>query len=142
MRGLAELLRGDLGYIYGERECGPNGNKRTFLNTGRTFLRTLSKDLGLTETRIDSAPGGIAVSGDCTLRGMWGRSGIYIQLGQILINHEYVVLYRTIQNIRDFCGGRNNFLTRRDLERMSYRQLLDTFWRLRKEEDAFYECAA
>ena len=39
MRRLAALLSQDLSYIGGERECGPNGAKRTFLNVGKTFLR-------------------------------------------------------------------------------------------------------
>lgn len=38
MRKLAELLSHDLGYIWGERESGPNGDKKTFLKTGKTFL--------------------------------------------------------------------------------------------------------
>ena len=32
MRRLAELLSHNLGYIFGEREAGPNGDKKTFLN--------------------------------------------------------------------------------------------------------------
>ena len=42
MRRLAGLLSQDLGYIYGEKECGPNGAKKTFLRLGNVFL--LAKD--------------------------------------------------------------------------------------------------
>lgn len=141
MRRLAALLSRDLGCIYGEKECGPNGDKRTFLNVGRTFLRALSKDLGLRDARITANPGGIAGSGDCTLIGMWGNGGIYIQTGQILSDRNRVVLYRTVRHMKDYSGGYNNYLTCGDLERLSYRQLLDKFLAFRKE-DVLYERAA
>ena len=67
MRRLAGLLSQNLSYIVGERECGSNGAKKTFLNLGKVFLRALAKDLGLRDAKITSNPGGIAVSGDCTL---------------------------------------------------------------------------
>ena len=47
MRRLAALLGQDLSYIFGEKESGPNGSKKTFLNVGKVFLRALAKDLGL-----------------------------------------------------------------------------------------------
>ena len=46
MRKLAGLLSQNLSYVRGERENGPNGVKRTFLNLGKAFLRALAKDLG------------------------------------------------------------------------------------------------
>lgn len=49
MRQLALLLTTDLGCIFDERESGPNGSKKTFLNVGKVFLRALAKDLGLHE---------------------------------------------------------------------------------------------
>ena len=82
MRRLAELLSQDFGYIWGERESGPNGAKKTFLNLGKVFLRALSKDLGLRDAQIKSNPCGIAVSGDCSLIGMWENGGIYVNLSQ------------------------------------------------------------
>ena len=45
MRRLAILLKQNLSYIGGERECGPNGAKKAFLNLGKVFLRALAKDL-------------------------------------------------------------------------------------------------
>lgn len=133
MRRLADLLSQDLGYIWGERECGPNGAKKTFLNLGKVFLRALSKDLGLQDARITSNPGGIAVSGDCDLIGMWENGGIFISLGQILSDKRTVLLYRTVRHIRDYTGGRNQFLTADDLRELSYPALLETFSALRKE---------
>lgn len=55
---LAGLLSQNLSYVRGERENGPNGVKRTFLNLGKAFLRALAKDLGLRDVRVMSNPGG------------------------------------------------------------------------------------
>lgn len=138
MRRLADLLSQDLGYIGGERECGPNGAKKTFLNLGKVFLRALAKDLGLRDARITSNPAGIAVSGDCSLIGMWENGGIYIQLSQPCYDKKRVLLYRTVRHTRDYTGGRNQFLTVDDLQKLSYPALLDRFSALRKE-DSFHE---
>lgn len=141
MRRLAALLNRDLSYNYGERECGPSDEKRAFLNAGKAFLRALAKDLGLQNARIASTPGGIAVSGECSLRGVWGDSGIYIQIGQFAGSCGNVLLYRSILHEKDYVGGCNNYLTRRDLERLTYSQLLEKFSAIRKEAVA-YERAA
>lgn len=82
MRKLAELLGRDLSYLWGDREGGPNGDKKVFLNTGKVFLRALAKDLGLRDAVVRSNAGGIAVSGECTLIGMWESNGLYVQLTQ------------------------------------------------------------
>lgn len=133
MRRLAGLLSHDLGYIAGERESGPNGAKRTFLNLGKVFLRALAKDLGLRDVKITANPAGIAVSGDCSLTGMWENNGIYINLSQPCLGGNHVLLYRTVRNIRDHSGGYNHFLTLDDLRKMSYTSLLETLSSLRKE---------
>ena len=132
MRRLADLLSRDLGYIWGENERGPNGAKKTFLNLGKVFLRALSKDLGLRDAKITSNPGGIAVSGDCSLIGMWENSGIDIYLGQLLSDKRTVLMYRTVRHIRDYTGGHNNFLTLDDLRKLSYSELLEKLGALRK----------
>jgi hypothetical protein len=132
MRRLAELLSHDLGYIWGERECGPNGDKKTFLNVGKTFLRALGKDLGLRDVKVVSNAGGIAVSGECTLIGMWEDSGIYISIQQPYCMGQDLLLYRTVRHIKDYKGGYNNFVGRRELSRMSYAELLNRLLALRK----------
>ena len=144
MRRLAGLLSQNLSYIVGERECGPNGAKKTFLNLGKVFLRALARDLGLRDAKVASNPGGIAVSGecaligmwsnsgDCTLIGMWENNGIYINLSRFC-GGKYVLLYRTVRNIRDYSGGHNNFLTPDDLRELPYFGLLEKFGALRKE---------
>lgn len=141
MRKLADLLGRNLSYIWGEKESGPNGDKKVFLNTGKAFLRALAKDLGLRNVKVTTSPGGIAISGSCSLIGMWEGNGIYIQISQSCFGADHDVLYRTVQHSRDYTGGHNRWLTRRDLARLSYRQLLDTFLSLSKEASS-HEWAA
>ena len=133
MRRLAKLFSQDLSYIWGENESGPNGAKKQFLNMGRTFLRALGKDLGLRDAEARSNPGGIAVSGDCSLIGMWAGSGLYVQLSQPCFDRERVLLYRTVRHSKDYTGGRNLYLTRRDLAEMSYPDLLFLLAAVREE---------
>lgn len=135
MRRLADLLSQDLGYIWGEKESGPNGAKKTFLNLGKVFLRALSKDLGLRDAKVTSNPGGIAVSGDCSVIGTWEDNGIYIGLSQFC-GGKYALLYHTVRNIRDYTGGHNRFLSLDDLRKLSYSELLNIFGALRKEGGA------
>lgn len=132
MRRLAGLLSHDLGYISGAREGGPNGDKKTFLNVGKAFLRTLSKDLSLHDAIVTANPGGIAVSGECCLNGMWENGGIHICIHRPCFMGENVLLYRTIRSLKDHKGGHNNYICCRDLDRMSYAELLECILSLRK----------
>lgn len=133
MRRLAELLSQDLGYIWGEKESGPNGVKKQFLNAGKVFLRALAKDLGLHKVSVSSNAGGIGVSGDCILIGMWQTNGLYVHLSQPCCDRERVLLYRTVRHSKDYTGGRNLYLTRRDLAEMSYPDLLFLLASVREE---------
>lgn len=140
MRRLADLLSRDLSYIFGDRETGPNGDKRVFLNTGKTFLRTLGKDLGLRDVKVIANPGGIAVSGDCTLYGMWEDSGIFIQISQPCYQRQNVLLFRSIRSLKDHKGGYNRYISLNELAVRSYPWLLAELNDLRK--DVAYERAA
>ncbi len=133
MRRLAALLSHDLSYIYGERESGPNGDKKTFLRVGKAFLHALSKDLRLRDAKITSNAGGIAVSGECALIGMWEDSGIYICIEQPCFMGEDVLLFRSVRHMRDYKGGYNNYVSRRELARMSYEELCARLMTVRKE---------
>lgn len=133
MRKLTKLLEDDLGYIWGERESGPNGAKKVFLNTGKAFLRTLAQDLRLHDAKVYSNPAGIAVSGECYLMGMWEDTGINICLEQPCFQRENVLRYHTIRNLRDFKGGYNRYIRLSELRSMSYDQLVDRMYALRKE---------
>lgn len=139
MRRLAALLSRDLGYIWGERESGPNGDKKIFLNLGKTFLRALAKDLGLRDVKVISNAGGIAVSGECYLYGMWDECGLFICLEQPCITQD-VLLFRSIRSLKDHKGGYNNYVTRSELATMSYEQLLNRLLTMKKEPR--YERAA
>lgn len=105
MRQLALLLTTDLGCIFDERGSGPNGSKKAFLNVGKVFLRALAKDLGLHEVTVSANSGGIAVSGTCSLYGMWEDRGIAVWIEQRLCADGKVLCYRTIRSSRDFKGG-------------------------------------
>ena len=133
MRRLAALLSHDLGYIHRERESGPNGDKKTFLCVGKSFLRALGKDLGLRDAKVTSNAGGIAVSGECTLMGMWDEIGIYVCIQQPCSMGENVLLYRSIRHMKDYKGGHNNYVGRRNLARMRYEDLMDRLLSARKE---------
>ena len=133
MRRLHGLLGRDLGYIWGERESGPNGEKRIFLNIGKVFLRALAQDLGLRDAVVRSNPAGIGVSGDCTLYGMWEESGVYVCVCRFPGSRENVILYRAIHNIRDHRGGYNNYIRLRDLETMTYGELLARIGSVRRD---------
>lgn len=127
MHRLGTLLSHDLGYIFGERESGPNGEKKEFLDKGKRYLNQLGKDLNFTEMTVDKNPAGIAVSGEVTLMGMWGEGkGLYIQLSEPAFG-GYCVLYRTIKHLKDYTGGYNNFLTTGYMKDSEYRQLVALF---------------
>ena len=132
MRRLHELLSRDLSYVQGERECGPNGAKKIFLNQGKVFLRALAKDLGLRDVVVKSNAAGIAVSADCSLYGMWDDGGIYVCIEQPACGGEHVILYRTIRNLKDHRGGYNNHIRLSELADMPYEELLRRLGTLRK----------
>ena len=140
MRRLSELLSQNLGYIFGDRESGPNGAKKEFLSKGRTFLSALGKDLKFTEMKVTVNPAGIAVSGEVTLMGMWSEgNGLYIQLtGPVLMGN--CVLYRSIEHMKDYRGGNNRFLTTDFLRCTDYEKLVYTFACMNKKvlEGRFY----
>lgn len=141
MRRLSELLGQNLSYVFGEKERGPNGAKKTFLHVGKTFLRALGKDLGLHDVKVYSNAGGIAVSGECWLYGLWDNGGICVGISQPVYGRENVILYRTIRDLRDFKGSYNRYIQLHDLKTLSYEALLSHFASLKKEGRS-YERAA
>ena len=130
MRELAELLGHEPGYLSGSHERP--GPKRTFPNTGRAFLRALAKDLSLTDYKVSVNPAGIAVSGDCTLIGMWRTNGIYIDISDFCGLND-ALLYRTVRHMKDYVGGQNRYVSRSEWGGMSYQDLLKRLSALRKE---------
>ena len=115
MKALAELLSQDLGYIFGERESGPNGAKREFLTKGRAFLSALGRELGFAVQKVRTNKAGIAVSGEVTLRGLWEKgNGIRVELTQDLINDD-VLFFGPITGLNDHTHG---FTVRLSLDRL------------------------
>ena len=102
MRRLAALLNINLCNIHGKKECGPNGSKQVFLNVGKVFLRALARDLGLRDVTVSSNAGGIGVSGECSLIGMWENGGLYVSISQPACGSGKVLLYRTVRHSRDY----------------------------------------
>ena len=128
MRRLAVLSQKNLGYIYDDTNGDggrPAGEKKEWLNTGKAFLRTLAKDLGLSEFKVDANPGGIAVNGESTLIGMWpdGR-GVYVHFCQVL-GGVGPVLYRTVSHMKDYGGGHNQWINSWELSRSSYEDFVE-----------------
>ena len=134
MKALASLLSNDLGYIYGERESGPNGEKKAFLSRGGAFLRALGKDLGFEVCKVHTNKAGIAVSGEVYLDGMWDTNGLHLCLEQMF--DKNVLLYRTIASFGDSRGGRNHFITLDELRLADYAGLVLTLLDLKETTTA------
>lgn len=134
MNRLGVLLSHDFGYIWGERESGPNGEKKEFLDKGKRFLTQLGKDLVFTDMEVTKNPAGIAVSGEVTLMGMWSEgNGLYVQLMSPIIDN-CTVLYRHISHLQDYRGGKNNFLLNIRLQNGDYRELIRTLQLLNQQD--------
>jgi molybdopterin/thiamine biosynthesis adenylyltransferase len=106
MKTISSLISKDLGYIYGERESGPNGEKKQFHTKSAVFLRALGNDLGFKDFKVTNNYAGIAVSGEITLMGMWGEgNGLSLQISQPITEpHEF--LYKRITHMKDYEGKR------------------------------------
>ncbi len=111
MKAIYNLIQKELGYCYGDKESVPNGAKKVFLSKSAAFLRALAKDLRFREYKININPGGIAVSGEVSLYGMWGDSnGIYLQISNPCYSLQGF-LYRKIKHINDYTGECNIWLS-------------------------------
>ncbi len=133
MKTIHTFVSQDLGYIYGERESGPNGAKKQFHTKSAAFLRALGNDLGFTEFKVSNNYGGIAVSGEITLMGMWGYgNGLYLQIFQSVTSRQEF-LYRTISHIKDYNGGHNQWLPCDLFATGDYERLTDTMLKLREQ---------
>lgn len=135
MKRLAELVTQDLTYIHDPRESGPNGAKKEYLQTGKTFLRAMAKDLGLTESKVYDMPGGIGVAGEIVMMGMWSEgNGIHVYIHED--DFTGCIMYRAISHMKDYRGDRNRHLPRGYLLR-GYEDLLRKFLELKQEEAVY-----
>ncbi len=131
MQTIFSLISMDLGYIYGDRECGPNGAKKQFHTKSAAFLRALGNDLGFKDFKVTKNYAGIAVSGEITLMGMWGDgNGLYFQISQPCRPFTSF-LYRGITHMKDYVGGYNQWLPCVLFEDGDYEKLTATLLALR-----------
>lgn len=140
MKIIHSLVSQNFGYVYGERESGPNGAKKQFHTKSAAFLRALGRDLGFRECKVTNSYGGIAVPGAITLMGMWSEtSGLYLQLSQSAMGWQSF-LYRQISHMKDYIGGRNKWLPADIFADGKYADLIDILLALRKpsKEEAGY----
>jgi len=86
--------------------------KNRFCLIGKKAMKELANLLELRPFDIHFNPGGIAVSGDLRLMGMWSEgNGVYISINKTLPNAPYgQILYRTIKHMKDFAGGPNQWM--------------------------------
>jgi len=87
------------------------GFKRRFEEIGLKAMEELAKLLKLNEYRVVFNPGGIAVSGDLILMGMWEEgNGVYITMNKDFPGKPWGdVLYRSIEHMKDYAGGPNHY---------------------------------
>lgn len=85
--------------------------KGRFKKLGKKAMVELALLLDLKEFEYDFNPGGIAVSGDLRLMGMWGpENGVYVTMNKDFPNKPWGdVLYRTIKHMKDYTGGPNQY---------------------------------
>ena len=132
MQTIFQLISMDLGYIHGERECGPNGAKKEFLDKSAAILRALGKDLAFKEMKVNKNPAGIAVSGDVSLYGVWNDgNGLYFKIEEPIKPFD-AFLYRHITGMKDYTGGENQWLPCHIFAYGEYEELIHTLSALRK----------
>lgn len=142
MKAIHGLVSQDLGYIYGGRESGPNGAKKQFHTKSAAFLRTLGKDLGFREYKVTNNHGGIAVSGEITLMGIWDEgNGLYLQISQSAMGWQ-AFLYRQISHMKDYAGGRNQWIPVSLFAAGKYGELIDMLLALRQKSEEVADRAA
>lgn len=104
---LAATLKTGLSYNY--------ANKEAFKKAGLSALRALAKEMGFTESRVGFNEGGIAVSGDHSMYGMFGEGeGVVIYISQgAFSNHAGYC--RHIKSLTDYSGGANVWIEHKEL---------------------------
>lgn len=122
---LAELMNND------ESGCYNQDFKEKFKKEGKKAMREVAEALELKEYDISFNPGGIAVSGDLRLMGMWSEgNGIYISMNKDFPGASWgQILYRRIKHMKDFTGGTNNWYKFSDM--FDLQKFISTMLRLK-----------
>lgn len=104
--------------------------KAEFKRSSMSALRQIAKDLLLSESNVSFNAGGIAVSGDAILKGMWADgNGIYIN-----INADHsgkALMYRTITHMKDYRGGGNQWASINNASD-NYEEFIESLLRLKR----------
>jgi hypothetical protein len=89
-----------------------------FEKLSKAALRELTTQLPFTEVKVYFSKGGIAVSGDAHLMGMFDNgTGLYITLSEPSFSGGAMTfLFRTITSMKDYTGGSNNYMNSSDIE--------------------------
>ena len=85
--------------------------KKKFRTTGMPAMEELARLLAFREHHASFNPGGIAVSGDLTLMGMWREGdGACISMNKDFPGKPFGdILFRHIRHMADFTGGPNGW---------------------------------
>lgn len=106
LASLSKILRTDLSY----NEEG----KDKFKRAGLRALRALAVEMNFTENHVSFNAGGIAVSGDLSMYGMFpDGTGVVLYLGQSITGQAGYC--RSIKHLKDYKGGPNNWITLEEL---------------------------
>jgi len=100
-----------------------NKGKKAFHRMATQLLEEIAEELNHPEREIRSNLGGIAVSGEVTLH----TDRIYIQISKGM-GEKMAVLFRSVEGVRDYMGGNNNFASLKELSH-NYENTLDKFRR-------------
>jgi hypothetical protein len=105
-------IRGLLTFMSKASLCYHPENKDKFKKSALLILRRLAHELGLKEFDVRFNPGGIAVSGDAVLHGMWDDGvGFYLCISKFAFSSGPTYgYYRTCTSLRDYTGGQNHAL--------------------------------
>lgn len=100
---LSNIMKQDLGYN--------ESAKKQFLSKARSVLKSVAKELSLSDFDISKNKGGIAVSGEVSLK----TDGLYIQVSQCLRDENLQVMYRSFDPQSNKHGS-NNWMSAEALE--------------------------
>jgi hypothetical protein len=117
---LANKYKHDVGY---KEEA-----KREFIRLGRKLTKDLVAELesaGIVNVEKDYNEGGIAVSGEFTVRGLYesGRGGFYLQISIYGFSSSFG-FYRATKGLKDYTGGKNRTIDESLLDPQTLAKLL------------------
>jgi hypothetical protein len=111
LKDLHKILMSDQSLNYN------NDAKEHFGRTGKRALKELAQKLGLKDSEVSYNKGGVAVSGDLHLKGMFDDQHGF----DLFFNKDFShpgnknICIRRIKNFKDYQGGVNNWITEDEL---------------------------